>query len=67
MRYTTSKSHRDAIRPISSWVAEIDEVRALGDFTIARIHTHGHGVTSDAPKEQTVWQVGEWRRGKVIR
>ena len=27
---------------------------------------HGHGVESNVPMEQTVWQVAEWRDGKVI-
>jgi ketosteroid isomerase-like protein len=46
--------------------AEVDEVRDLGDLTIARVRSHGHGVESDAPMEQTFWHVAEFRGVKVI-
>jgi ketosteroid isomerase-like protein len=47
--------------------AEIEEVRDLGDVTVTRIRLRGHGVESDAPWEQTQWQVADWRHGKIIR
>jgi ketosteroid isomerase-like protein len=46
--------------------AEIEELRDLGDLTLARARSHGHGVASEAPMEQTFWQLAEWRRKKVI-
>jgi ketosteroid isomerase-like protein len=46
--------------------AEIEEVRDLGNRTIARARVHGRGVESDAPMEQTMWQLAEYRHGKVI-
>jgi hypothetical protein len=46
--------------------AEIDELRHLGDLTLARARSHGHGVESEAPMEQTFWQVPEWRRKNII-
>ena len=46
---------------------EIEDVRDLGDVTIARTRFRGHGVGSDAPFEQTSWTVTEWRHGKGIR
>jgi ketosteroid isomerase-like protein len=46
---------------------EIEEIRDLGDVTVARLRVRGHGVESDAPMEQETWQVGEWRDNKVIR
>jgi ketosteroid isomerase-like protein len=45
---------------------EIEELRELGDVTIARVRYHGHGMESDVPMEETVWQVVEWRRNKAI-
>jgi ketosteroid isomerase-like protein len=45
---------------------EIEQARDLGGRTIARWRTHGRGVESDAPMDQTVWQVGEYRHGKAI-
>jgi ketosteroid isomerase-like protein len=46
---------------------EVEEVRDLGGLGIARWRTHATGVESDAPIEQTVWQVGEYRDGKAIK
>jgi ketosteroid isomerase-like protein len=46
--------------------AEIEEVRDLGDRTILRARVHGRGVESDAPMDQTMWQVAEYHRGKTI-
>jgi ketosteroid isomerase-like protein len=46
--------------------AEIEEVRDLGDLTIARVRMHGRGVESDAPMDQTLWHVAGSFHGKVI-
>jgi ketosteroid isomerase-like protein len=48
------------------FIAELELVRDPGDLTIARLRMHGHGVGSNAPMAQTLWQVAEWRHGKVI-
>jgi ketosteroid isomerase-like protein len=45
---------------------EVEQARDLGGRMFARWRTHGRGVQSDAPMEQTVWQVGEYRHGKAI-
>jgi hypothetical protein len=45
----------------------IEDVRDLGDVTATRIRFHGRGGESDAPWEQTQWQVAYRRRGKMIR
>ena len=47
--------------------AEIEDIRDAGDVTVTRMRFRGHGIESDAPWEQTHWQVAEWRQGKVIR
>jgi hypothetical protein len=46
---------------------EADEVRDLGDVTVAWVHLRGHGTGSDVPFEQPIWQVAEWRREKCVR
>ena len=46
--------------------SEIEEVRDLGDVTIARHRFRGRGIESDAPIEQTNWQVTKWRNRKAI-
>jgi ketosteroid isomerase-like protein len=40
---------------------EIGEARDLGDVIVTRLRFRGHGIESDAPWEQTQWQVAEWR------
>jgi ketosteroid isomerase-like protein len=48
---------------------EIDEVRDLGDVTVARVRVRGHGahgMESDTPMEQTQWHVTEWGHKKAI-
>jgi len=46
--------------------SEIEEVRDLGDVIITRQRFRGRGAGSDAPIEQTNWQITEWRDGKAI-
>jgi ketosteroid isomerase-like protein len=46
--------------------AEIDEVRDLGDLTLARVRLRGQGVGSEAALEQTAWHVVEARDNKAI-
>ena len=38
----------------------------LGDVTVASRAPRGHGAGSDAPLEETIWQVDRWRRGKCV-
>ncbi len=46
---------------------EVEDVRDLGDMTVARAHIRGHGIGSGASMEQTLWQVAEWRQKKCVR
>jgi len=50
----------------SDFRAEIEEVRDLGEITVARQRAHGHGMGSNVPLEQTQWGVAEWRHGKAV-
>lgn len=48
------------------FTSEIDDVRDLGDVTVARHHFRGEGIKSGAAMEQTHWQVTKWRQGKAV-
>ena len=48
------------------FTSEIEEVRDLGDVTVARQRFRGQGIQSDAPIEQMQWFVTQWRNGKAI-
>jgi len=49
------------------WHAEPVEVHDVGDFTMGLVRIRGHGDESGAPVDQVIWQVGEWRNGKLVR
>ena len=51
----------------SDYVAEIEEVRDLGDMTLSRLRFRGRGMESDAPIDEVQWHVVEWRHGSVAR
>ena len=50
----------------SDFHVDIEDVQELGDVTITRQRSHGHGRNSDAPMERKDWVVAEWRDGKTI-
>lgn len=41
------------------------EIREIGDMTLAKLRARGHGATSDAPLDETIWHVGRWREEKI--
>ena len=45
---------------------EADEVRDLGEVTLALIRFRGHGTGSDVAFEAPVWQLVRWRRQKCV-
>ena len=51
----------------SDYVAEIEEVRDVGDMTFSRLRFRGHGMESDVPIDEMQWHVVEWRHGSVAR
>ena len=57
---------RDTLAIFPDFSGEILDVRDHGAFIIALVHARGHGLDSGAPFDQTLWQVSEWRRGKVV-
>jgi ketosteroid isomerase-like protein len=48
------------------FTTEIDEVRDLGDVTVARTRFTGQGSGSDVPTEVSAWMVTEWRDGRSV-
>ena len=49
------------------WHAEIEDIRAIDEFILARIRTRGHGRGSGAPVDRVMWHVARWRNGTVFR
>ena len=49
-----------------NFTSEVEEVRDLGDVTIARHAFRGQGSESGAQMEQTQWFVTRWRDNKAI-
>jgi SnoaL-like domain len=45
---------------------EVDEIRDLGEVTIAAMRAVAHGAGSDVPLEDTIWLACRWRRGKCV-
>jgi ketosteroid isomerase-like protein len=51
---------------LPDYKVEAEEVRDLGDVTLARIRARGHGADSATPLEETVWQAVRWQDGKYV-
>jgi ketosteroid isomerase-like protein len=51
---------------LPDYKVEVEEVRDLGDVTLARLRAHAHGADSAAPLEETVWHAVRWQAGKYI-
>jgi ketosteroid isomerase-like protein len=45
---------------------EIDDIREIGDLMLITARIRGHGMGSNVPIEQPIWQVGELRAGRII-
>ncbi len=46
---------------------EVEDVRDLGEVTVARVRLRGHGKASGATIDRHAWQVAEWRERKCVR
>jgi ketosteroid isomerase-like protein len=49
------------------WHAEVLNVTAGGDATLAQLRLTGHGGESGAPVDQVMWHVVRWGNGKAVR
>jgi ketosteroid isomerase-like protein len=48
------------------FTTDVEDVRDLGDLTVARVRLRGHGLASGATIDRHAWQVAEWRGGKCV-
>lgn len=55
----------DLLRHFPDFTTEPLEVRDLGTLTLSSVRFRGRGAGSDAPFEQVVWQLAEWRDGRI--
>jgi ketosteroid isomerase-like protein len=55
---------QDTFDALPDYEVEVDEVRDLGDVTLARLRARGHGAGSAAPLEEVVWHVARWCDGR---
>jgi ketosteroid isomerase-like protein len=55
---------QDTFDVLPDYEVEVDEVRDLGDVTLARLRARGHGAGSAAPLEEVIWHVARWRDGR---
>ena len=56
----------DILEVFPDFSIEIQEVRDLGNVTVARQRLRGRGTGSDALTEDTAWTVTEWRHGRAV-
>ena len=48
------------------YIAELVEVRDLGDVTLSRVEGFGHGAASGIPMADPVWMPTRWRDGRCL-
>jgi ketosteroid isomerase-like protein len=51
----------------AEWDWEHEEMQAVGDHVVARMHVYGRGRHSGIELEADTWQVWTFRFGKVVR
>jgi ketosteroid isomerase-like protein len=56
----------NAFDVLPDYEIEVDEIRDLGEFTLARLRAHAHGAGSAAPLEEVIWHVARWHDGKCV-
>ncbi len=65
--YAAVRRWWESLRSIyPNFTSEIEEVRDLGDVTVARHHFRAQSTRSEAPVEQTQWFVTQWHDGLAI-
>ena len=45
---------------------EVVETHDRGDVTLVGMRARAHGAGSDAPFDDTAWQLGRWRHGRCV-
>jgi hypothetical protein len=56
----------DFLGAFPDYTAEVEEMRDLGDVTLAHMRGWGHGAGSATPIVDPFWQPLRWRDGKVV-
>jgi ketosteroid isomerase-like protein len=56
----------DLLRVFPDFTVEVTDVDELDDLTINAVRVRGHGMDSETPFEENIWQVGKWRNGKAV-
>jgi ketosteroid isomerase-like protein len=56
----------DLLRVFPDFTVEVVQVRDAGELTVNAVRVRGHGLGSETPFAETIWQVGELRAGKAI-
>jgi hypothetical protein len=56
----------DYLTVFPDFSVEVEEVRDLGNVTVAHVRLRGHGTGSAVPFVQPIWQVVEWRNEKCV-
>ena len=70
----TWRGHEGADRLWDTWQEtfpgdyfHVEEIRDLGDRTLASLRLRARGARSDVPFDQQIWHVVEWRNNKAVR
>ena len=58
---------RDLLGVFPDFRIEVVGVRDAGNMTVSELRNSAHGEGGAAPLEEFVWQVSEWRDGRVVR
>jgi len=58
---------RDLLGVFPDFRIEVVWVRDAGDLTVSELRNSAHGEGGATPLEEFVWQVSEWRDGRVVR
>jgi len=56
---------RDLLEHFPDFMTDVLEVRDLDPYTVSRVRFAGTGAGSEAPFEQVVWQLAEWRDRRI--
>ncbi len=58
---------KDLLDVFPDFRIEVVWVRDTGNMTVSELRNSAHGEDGAAPLEEFVWQVSEWRDGRVVR
>jgi len=63
----TRRWWNDLLAVFPDFAIQVVWVRDAGDVTVAELRNSAHGEGSAAALAELVWQVSEWRDGRVVR